>query len=218
MAIVSAMHVAAARPENLYRSAHHVISSFGTLLLIEMVLNAHTAVLAASAFAAFAWTLEITRRVFPAWNAVIMRSLGFMAHRHETTSINSATWMGTGLALIAPFFAQPTLALAVITIGLGDPAAGFVGRRYGRHKLVNDRTLEGSLAYFVVSFLAGWAALSFWHPALGGQAMAAAAVAAVAGAVTELFCRNVDDNLAVPVIVALAVGLVLQGNASWALG
>jgi dolichol kinase len=40
-------------------------------------------------------------------------------------------------------------------------------------------------------------------------------VAAVSGAVTELFCRRVDDNFAVPVVVALAVGLVLQGGASW---
>lgn len=212
------MHVAAARPENLYRSAHHAISAVGTLLLIELVLDHNTAVLAASAFAAFAWTLEITRRIFPEWNAVLMKALGFMAHRHEATSINSATWMGTGLACIAPFFAQPTLALAVITIGLGDPAAGFVGRRYGRHRLVNGRSLEGSLAYVVVSFLAGWAALAIWHPALGGRAVAAAAVAAVAGAVTELFCSRVDDNFAVPIVVSLAVGLVLQGNASWALG
>jgi dolichol kinase len=123
--------------------------------------------------------------------------------------------MGTGLALIAPFFAQPTLALALVTIGLGDPAAGFVGRRYGRHILVNDRSLEGSLAYVVVAFLAGWAALAIWHPALGELAVASAAVAAVSGAVTELFCRRVDDNFAVPVVVALAVGLVLQGGASW---
>lgn len=197
------MHVAAARPENLYRSAHHAISAVGTLLLIELVLDHNTAVFAASAFAAFAWTLEITRRMFPEWNAILMKALGFIAHRHEATSINSATWMGTGLAVIAPFFAQ---------------AAGFVGRRYGRHKLVNGRSLEGSLAYVVVSFLAGWAALAIWHPALGGRALAAAAVAAVAGAVTELFCSRVDDNFAVPIVVSLAVGLVLQGNASWALG
>lgn len=212
------MHVAAARPENLYRSAHHALASVGTLLLIEMVLDHRGAVIAATSFAAFAWALELSRRTFPAWNTVLMRAMGLIAHRHETTGINSATWMGTGLAIIAPFFAQPTLALAVITIGLGDPAAGFVGRRYGRHKLMHDRTLEGSIAYVVVSFLAGWAALSWWHPSLGAQAVAAAAVAAVAGAVTELFCRRVDDNFAVPIVVSLAVGLVLQGNASWALG
>jgi dolichol kinase len=209
------MHVAAARPENLFRSAHHAIASMGALVLLEWVLTPQSAVIAATAFAAFAWTLELTRRAWPAWNAVLMRALGVIAHRHEHTTVNSATWMGTGLALIAPFFAQPTLALALVTIGLGDPAAGFVGRRYGRHILVNDRSLEGSLAYVVVAFLAGWAALAIWHPALGELAVASAAVAAVSGAVTELFCRRVDDNFAVPVVVALAVGLVLQGGASW---
>lgn len=211
------MHVAAARPENLFRSAHHAFSSLATLVLLETLLNRETAMLASLAFAAFAWTLEITRRRYPAWNAVLMRHLGVIAHRHEHLSVNSATWMGTGLAIIAPFFALPTLALALVTLGLGDPAAGFVGRRFGRHKLVNGRSVEGTLAYMIVSFLAGWAVLAFWHPGLGALAITAAIVAAVVGGITELFCRNIDDNFAVPVMVSVAVGLVLQGGASWAM-
>lgn len=211
------MHVAVARPENLFRSAHHALSSLATLVVLETVMNREKAVAAALTFAAFAWSLEASRRRFPAWNAMLMRRLGFIAHPHEVSAINSATWMGTGLAIIAPFFVLPTLALALVTLGLGDPAAGFVGRRFGRHKLVNGRSLEGTLAYGVVAFLAGWAVLAVWHPGLGPVMVVAAAVAAIVGAITELFCRKIDDNLAVPVMVSLAVGLVLQGGASWAM-
>ena len=211
------MHVASARPENLFRSAHHALSSLATLVALETLLNRETAIAAALIFSAFAWGLEASRRLSPSWNAVLMRHLGFIAHRHEVTAVNSATWMGTGLAIIAPFFVLPTLALALVTLGLGDPAAGFVGRRFGRHKLFNGRTLEGTLAYAVVAFLAGWAVLAVWHPGLGSVMIVAAAAAAIVGAVTELFCRNIDDNLAVPVMVSLAVGLVLQGGASWAM-
>lgn len=209
------MHVAVARPENLLRSLQHAGSALLVLLLLELVLDARAAVVASACFAAFAWTLELTRRRWPAWNGVLMRIFGPIAHRHESTTVNSATWMGTGLALVAPFFAQPTLALAVTTLGFGDPAAGFVGRRFGRHKLVNGRSLEGTAAYAVVAFLTGWATLGIWHPGLGARGVLAAAVAAVTGAITELFCRRIDDNFLVPILTSAAVGLVLQAGAGW---
>jgi dolichol kinase len=87
-----------------------------------------------------------------------------------------------------------------------------VGRRYGSTKLVNGRSLEGTMAYAVVAFLGSLAVLAAWHgevpPSLG---LLAAAVAAVTGALAELFSKRVDDNFAVPVAVALMVGLVFQG-------
>lgn len=180
-------------------------------MLLETVLNPAGAIVLATAFAILAWTLEVTRRRNPEWNAFLMRHLGPIAHKHEVYSINSATWFCTGLAVIAPFFAFPTLAVAVASIGFGDPAAGFVGRRFGSTKLINDRTLEGTVAYAVVSFASAWAILSIWHPDIAsGRAVAAAFVGAITGALTELFCRKVDDNLAVPVMVSLAVGYVLR--------
>lgn len=209
------MHVAVRRPENLYRSAQHVISALVVLLLIETIFDHHAAILVSSSFAAFAWTLEITRRRWPAWNRVLMRTMGLVAHEHEAHVVNSATWMSTGLAIIAPFFSLPTCALALVTLGFGDPAAGFIGRRYGRHKLVNNRSAEGTVAYALVAFLAGLGVLTIWHPELGVRGVVAAALAAVVGALTELFCRNVDDNFAVPVLTAAAVGLVLQGSGGW---
>ncbi len=209
------MHVAVRRPENLYRSAQHVFSAMAVLLLIETLLDHQGAIVASTAFATFAWTLEITRRRWPAWNAILMRTMGLVAHEHEAYTVNSATWMGTGLVMIAPFFSLPTCALALVTLGFGDPAAGFVGRRFGRHKLVNNRSLEGTIAYAAVAFAAGVATLTIWHPTLGIRGVIAAAVAAVVGALTELFCRTIDDNFAVPVMVATAVGLVLQGSVGW---
>jgi dolichol kinase len=209
------MHVAVRRPENLYRSAQHVLSALVVLLLIETIFDHHAAILVSSGFAAFAWGLEITRRRWPSWNRVLMRTMGLVAHEHEAHAVNSATWMSTGLAIIAPFFSLPTCALALVTLGFGDPAAGFIGRRYGRHKLVNNRSAEGTVAYALVAFLAGLAVLTIWHPQLGVRGVLAAALAAVVGALTELFCRTVDDNFAVPVLTAAAVGLVLQGSVGW---
>ncbi len=206
------MHVATERPENLSRSSYHVLSSMATLILLEMVLNREQAVWVATAFAMFAWTCELSRRHVPGVNELLMRMLGPIAHRHEWHRVNSATWYGTGLAFIAPVFATPTLALAVVCAGLGDPAAGFIGRRYGRTKLVHGRSLEGTIAYAVASFLGCLAVLALWHGNIPpSRGLLAAGVAAVTGALTELFASKIDDNFIVPITVSLAVGVVFGG-------
>ena len=75
-------------------------------------------------------------------------------------------------------------------------------------KLLNGRTLEGSLAFVAAGFLAAFGVVRAFHPAV---AMADAAVmalaAAVAGAVAEVFARRVDDNLAVPLAAGAAAWL-----------
>jgi len=57
------------------------------------------------------------------------------------------------LTMIAMFFDTTTMYLALIALTFGDSTAALVGERYGRHELFGDKTMEGSLAFFIVSFI-----------------------------------------------------------------
>jgi dolichol kinase len=204
------MHDPAMRPANYTRSLTHVASGVVILLLIQLVLQTEQRILAASAlFAAFAWTLEITRRLFPAWNAILMKILGRIAHGHEWNHVNSSTWYGTALFGLSLVASPMVSTLAVMVLGWGDPAAGLVGRRYGRTRFSSGRSLEGSLGFVVVGSLGAFAAMRIFYP---GVAMVEAAIlavaAAVAGAVAELMTRRLDDNLVIPLAAAGGAGLV----------
>ena len=111
----------------------------------------------------------------------------------------------TILALVAPL---PAAMLGVAVLGFGDPVAAIVGRRFGRTHLRAGRTLEGSPAFVVAASLASGAALTLFAPevALRGTV---AIVAAVFGALAELFSDDVDDNLTMPLGAALGAPLVL---------
>lgn len=147
------------------------------------------------------WLLEVTRRRAAALNAVLMRLFGVFAHPHEHAQVNSATWFATGLAVLA-FLPVPPAAAAVAVLGFGDPAAGAVGRRWGRTRLAEGRSLEGTLAFALVGVTAAQVALSLAWPSDARWTLSLAA--AVAGAVTEALLRSIDDNVAVPIVAALA--------------
>lgn len=197
------------RPTNVVRSLFHVGSGFLSLALIRLLPGRGWLLAIAGAFALWAWSMEFGRRRSPALNARLMRAFGPVAHAHERHHTNSSTWYVTALALMAAFTPLRAAELAVLVLGLADPAAGLIGRRFGRTRLTANRSLEGSLAFVVVGFAASFA----WLVATGANAQSAlwvALIAGVSGAVAEVASsRHFDDNFSIPVSVAAAVGATL---------
>lgn len=200
------------RPTNYARSLVHVGCGLTSIMLIEYVLTATQRAWIPTGFAAFFWFLETLRRVSTRANAVLMWIFAKIAHPREAHHVNSSTWYGTSLALLGLLFPQALCALAVAVVAFADPAASTVGRRFGRTKLVGDRSLEGTTTFAVVATLVGFAALRLWHSAeFGvGRALAVAAVAGLVSALTELVSRRVDDNFSVPMSAAASGWLAMQ--------
>jgi dolichol kinase len=88
----------------------------------------------------------------------------------------------------------------ILMLLLGDSASTIIGTRFGRHKLPFKtlKSFEGSLAFFVVSFLSAITLLPLL-PALIG---------ALVGTITEAY-SPIDDNIPIPLISALAIAIVI---------
>jgi len=86
---------------------------------------------------------------------------------------------------------------ALVTLAVLDSVTTIVGVRFGRHRIYNGKSWEGTLAGIVITVLA---LLPFL--ALPG----AVAIAIVAGVIELL--SPVDDNLVIPVAVCVVLALV----------
>lgn len=198
------------RPTNWARIGFHVSSAVGALLLLEVFLSRTGTLWATGAFAVYCWINESGRALSKRWNERLMKVRFFQAiiHPHEHHHINSATWYGTALiilALVSPPFAS---AAALAVLGFGDPAAGLVGRRWGRRPLTGGRTLEGTVAFALFGSLAAFAVISLWHGTAAVPLLVlVSAAAGIAGAIAEAVSVRVDDNLTVPLSAALAAAL-----------
>lgn len=201
------------RPANHARMVFHVCFGLTAATMTYLLPSRAWLVGVPLVFAIFAWTSELTRTRSERVNAALMRLFGRVAHAHEWHRVNSATWFTTGLVLIALLFPKAACALAVLTLGFGDPCAALVGRRLGRTRLRTGRSVEGTLAFFLVSFVAAMVTLRLMHPYGWLDAASLAVTAAAVGSLTELYSERLDDNFSIPVAVAGTVSLVM-----WALG
>ncbi|MFV1980989.1 MAG: diacylglycerol/polyprenol kinase family protein [Rhodothermia bacterium] len=190
----------------VWRKALHLLSLVIPVGLVY--LDPGTALRILIPFTALAIIVEVLRARSESMRDLVEKIFGFMMRPEELPPVpapvrfNGATWvLLTATFLVAIF--PSTVAAAAISIGLiGDAAAALIGRRFGRTKIGNsNKTFEGSLA-----FVASTAPLIWIVPDL---TVVAGAAGILAGAVTEVLDLPLNDNLTVPVVVAVVITLIL---------
>lgn len=92
--------------------------------------------------------------------------------------------------------------LGILIMGYGDGLAAIIGKKFGKHKYTiinNEKSLEGSLSMFTVSFLISLILLSIYSPSL---ILIKAIIVAGVATVLEAFSPFGLDNLTVPILVS----------------
>jgi phytol kinase len=119
--------------------------------------------------------------------------------------------------LAALFSDKPwIIAAGIIPLAYGDAAASIVGLKWGRHQfnVCAKKSVEGSIAMFVVCFLVIAASLIFFgflYPLPILNFFLASLGAAVVATICEAFTPRGLDNVAVPLLSALSFLLLMGG-------
>jgi dolichol kinase len=197
------------RPTNLARSVFHAGNAVFILGMIATVPSFTWMFWIALAFLVFCVSTETLKRVSPEIKTKVMRIFSTIAHPHEYDKINSASWYGVAL-LVLSLLPQPLGILGVAVLGFGDPAAALIGRKYGKIPMPGNRSLEGSLTFFVVGTIAASISLSLIYP-IGdvGVNLIVSAAAGFSGALGEFLGKYPDDNLTIPLASAGGAAIAL---------
>ena len=128
--------------------------------------------------------------------------MGPVTRPEEERRLTGATYLIAGDLAVAILFTPTIAILAMLFMSLGDPAAAYLGQRYGRTP-VGDKTVEGGLGCFVVCIL-------LTLPT--GLSLAVSAGGAAGASIAELVPRRwLNDNLTMPIISGTFMTL-LQGT------
>jgi dolichol kinase len=173
--------------------------------------------LAAAAFSvtALCWTCEMfkDRDVAIVDFFVLLCLRHFGARPNEMHEVNGITWYVTGLAatsLIGFFVGPEPCIVGVLTLGFGDPAAAWFGRRFGRVRLPNGKSAEGFVAFVLASVSVNWVFLSSLRR--GAVSFPGIVLGSLSGAVAEVVCPGeqslLNDNVLIPVVASVMCALL----------
>lgn len=109
-------------------------------------------------------------------------------------------FVGIILTIIIFQFNMHVANAAILILLFGDSASTIIGRRWGKHKIpyCPSKTMEGSLAFFVVGLILALTQLPLL-PSLFG---------AFFGALAEVY-SPVDDNIPIPLVSGLVMSLAI---------
>ena len=143
-----------------------------------------------------ALVVEVARRRSTTVRDGFSRLFASLLRDHEHAGLSGATWLLLSFFLAVLLLPRQAAIAATWAVSLGDATAALAGRWIGRHRLTrgSSKTLEGSVACGVVSFLGAWL--------VAGLPIGVSAGAGFLASAAEWPGHPFDDNLR----IAAAVG------------
>lgn len=208
--VLLALHALIRIPDYIFRKMLHVVAFTSILPLVRCTENWIAAVVAELIFLAVIIAALHVLEKFPLYSRLLVEK-----GKHEviTSFVLLFGLLTLMLAVCWGVYGAEYRYIIVASImawGPGDAMAAIVGRNCGRHKLQGKRiegvkSVEGTAAMLVTSFICTAAALMWMSPYPAGMCIAVAMAIAPAAAATELFTKHGLDTVTVPV----AAGLLL---------
>jgi dolichol kinase len=146
--------------------------------------------------------IDVFRQRSANLNKIFLSVFGPFLREGERHSLAASTAMMAGVTLIIIFFPKPVVLLALLFLAVGDPIASYFGIRFGKDKLIGNKSLQGSVAAFVACFILAFLFFSYTD-LMSERRFIACLLAGLIGAVSELVpIGKLDDNFVFPVLAA----------------
>lgn len=185
-------------PKEIFRKILHIIL-LGSILVLTYGFNSWwISAMAAMTFAVMVFPILAFAEKIPGYSELLIErksgeiksSLILVFSMFTVLICLCWGWLGEKYLVIASVYAW----------GLGDAAAALVGKRFGSHyiegKMVEGRkSLEGTLAMFVVSFVSVLVILLIYSPVEWYAYVPIAAITAAISSIVELYTKSGMDTL-----------------------
>ncbi len=143
-------------------------------------------------------------------NDIALIFMGPLMRRTEIQGAAGTSYLLAGVTFIAVISPKPIVGLSLLFLAFADPLASYVGIRYGRDKILGNKSVQGFLMAFVVCFLLTFIFLGSYD-LMTSRRLVVSVLCGVVGALAELIpIGKLDDNLTMPIMSALGTWAVFQ--------
>ena len=178
----------------LLRQAIHLVFGLG-IAAIVLVLDKSTAIAILAGGLLFG--VILIDLVLRGCSLPVISWLLSFVDRADPLPGKGALFFGVSALACTVFFPISVVVPALVALSVLDSITTLVGRQYGRHRIYNGKSWEGTLAGITITAIALLPFLS----------VPVSLLAALVAGIIEL-ASPVDDNLLIPVLVCLVLTLV----------
>jgi dolichol kinase len=184
---------------------------FGVMTIAGLAwsLDYRQSLIVAICAATFMISFDLCRLYSRRLNVFFTWIFGAVLREKERHRIAGSTLMMAGVALIVGVYPRLVVILTLMLFAVADPLASYFGIRFGKDKLIGNKSLQGSLAAFVACFVVS---LLFYSAQglMRDRLFIACLLTGLIGAGAELIpVGKLDDNFVFPVVTAtLLTGLL----------
>lgn len=192
---------------HLLRKIWHVTGVIAIVIIYNNVTR--TSALQMISLALLTWIMvDVTRLLFPRMNKLMLPIFGPIMRDYEFNSFSGVSYLLLGTSIIIFLFPQTIVSLALLFLAFADPMASYVGIRYGKDKLIGNKSLQGTLAAFLTCTIIS--ALYFFKlNIMTERLLIVSLLSGLVGAVSELIpLGKLDDNLSFPLVSSLLLWLL----------
>ena len=198
------------RSRNDLHLARRIWHVAGVLVIFTLywLLTPRTAAYATLAASALLIGCDVARLYVPALNRIFTWIFGAVLRESERRKVSGITATMVGVSLIIWIYPKNVVLLALLFLAIADPLASYFGIRFGRDKLVGDKSLQGTLAAFAACFIISLVYFLMLD-LMRERLFIVCLLSALIGAISELApVAGLDDNFVFPVLSStLLMGL-----------
>lgn len=105
-------------------------------------------------------------------------------------------------------FPKPIAIVAIYTLAIADPLSAIIGIKFGKHKVVEHKSIEGSAAFFLSTFICSILVLSGYQGGVDWTVTIISLVLAFLSSAFEMVPLKLDDNLTIPLSTAFMLWII----------
>ncbi len=186
--------------KEIRRKSFHIL----TILypIFYNLISYNTALMISASLVIIDLIFETIRLLYPSVNKILLKIFEGTYREKEKENFSTLIWTLSGAFITIFLFPEEKkiVTLSLLYLALGDSVAAIIGVMFGRLKLGSrGKSLEGSLAFFIIAFVCG---IFFISPLY-------AFIAAFIGAAIEFLPLPLDDNFILPIFISLLLSALI---------
>ena len=186
------------KQEYLRKIIHLLIFFFGLFLLIfDLKYCLPIFLLISSSFI----LLDFLRINNNNLNIYYHKYFGFVTRSIEKDRMTSASYAFCSIMIVVLFFDKTIAACSIMILSISDVVASYIGVKFGKFKLLDNKTLEGSIAFFIST-----AIILLFFNFTSYQVILVSFGCTIIELLADKF--KLDDNLGIPVIAAMLLTIL----------